>query len=207
MFALGLEFSLRSSCRSADRQNHAIFSRAHGGWVHDRRALAGRCGRAVTGHSSPSRRRPSSQGVRGAGIKGKLRELVVGVLVSGSDRDPLDGAPDSAGLRGGLTAGTLVWSSARLAGFLVGLVVVGLILVPRSIRAIVRLGRPETTLVAAVGICFACALLAQAFGYSVALGAFLAGSLVAESGEEKTVEHLVIRYATCSPPSSSSRSA
>ena len=29
------------------------------------------------------------------------------------------------------------------------------------------------------------------FGYSVALGAFIAGSLVAESGVEKTVEHLV----------------
>ncbi len=47
------------------------------------------------------------------------------------------------------------------------------------------------TLVASVGICFAAALLALAFGYSVALGAFIAGSLVAESGEEKTIEHLV----------------
>jgi CPA2 family monovalent cation:H+ antiporter-2 len=58
-------------------------------------------------------------------------------------------------------------------------------------RAVIRLNRPETTLVASVGICFAIALLAQSFGYSVALGAFLAGSLVAESGEEKQVEHLV----------------
>ena len=38
---------------------------------------------------------------------------------------------------------------------------------------------------ASIGICFAIALLAQAFGYSVALGAFIAGSLVAESGEEE----------------------
>ena len=69
---------------------------------------------------------------------------------------------------------------------------VGLLVVPRA-DARDRRGssRPETTLVASIGICFAVALLAQAFGYSVALGAFLAGSLVAESGEEKTIEHLV----------------
>jgi len=64
--------------------------------------------------------------------------------------------------------------------------------VPRAIRAIQRLNRPETTLVASVGICFATALLAQEFGYSVALGAFLAGSLVAESGQEKQIEHLIL---------------
>jgi monovalent cation:H+ antiporter-2, CPA2 family len=127
------------------------------------------------------------------GIRGKLRQVVVGVLVVEDLIAILLMALLTALASGeGLTAGTLVWSSARLAGFLVGLVVVGLLVVPRSIRAIVRLGRPETTLVASIGICFACALLAQAFGYSVALGAFLAGSLVAESGEEKTVEHLVV---------------
>ena len=47
-----------------------------------------------------------------------------------------------------------------------------------------------------------------AFGYSVALGAFLAGSLVAESGEEKRRSSTwCSRCATCSRRSSSSRSA
>ncbi len=63
--------------------------------------------------------------------------------------------------------------------------------VPRLVRAVFRLNRPETTLVATVGICFACALLARVFGYSVALGAFLAGALVAESGLGKPVERIV----------------
>jgi CPA2 family monovalent cation:H+ antiporter-2 len=79
----------------------------------------------------------------------------------------------------------------RLVAFLVGLVAVGLFLVPRAVRLVNRLNRPETTVVASVGLCFALALLAQKFGYSVALGAFIAGSLVAESGEEKQIEHLV----------------
>jgi CPA2 family monovalent cation:H+ antiporter-2 len=54
----------------------------------------------------------------------------------------------------------------------------------------VRLGRPETTLVTSVGICFAAALVALQFGYSVALGAFIVGSLIAESGEAEAIEDL-----------------
>jgi len=91
----------------------------------------------------------------------------------------------------GLAPGPLAATVGRLAAFLVGLVGVGMLVVPRSIRAIGRLNRRETTMVASIGICFAVALLAQAFGYSVALGAFIAGSLVAESGEEKQIERLV----------------
>ncbi|HVJ22215.1 MAG TPA: cation:proton antiporter, partial [Polyangiaceae bacterium] len=92
----------------------------------------------------------------------------------------------------GMSTATLAKSSGRLAVFLVALVSVGMLVVPRAIRAINRLKRPETTLVASMGICFGVALLAQEFGYSVALGAFIAGSLVAESGEEKQIEHLIV---------------
>jgi CPA2 family monovalent cation:H+ antiporter-2 len=82
-------------------------------------------------------------------------------------------------------------SSARLLAFLGGTLFLGLLLIPRAIRAIVALNRPETTLVGSVGICFALALLANKFGYSVALGAFLAGSLIAESGQARKIEPLV----------------
>ena len=93
--------------------------------------------------------------------------------------------------QGSISAGDLFSTAGRLAAFLVGLLVIGLLTVPRLMRAVVRLDRPETTVVTAMGICFAIAYLAQAFNYSVALGAFLAGSLVAESGEERPIEHLV----------------
>src|SRR5918994_2778454 len=89
---------------------------------------------------------------------------------------------------GGISAGDLLATAARLGVFLVTLLVVGLLTVPRLMRAVVRLDRAETTVVTAMGICFAAAYLALVFDYSVALGAFLAGSLVAESGEEKTIE-------------------
>ena len=64
--------------------------------------------------------------------------------------------------------------------------------VPRLIRIVASFERAETLLVASIGICFAFAILADHFGYSVALGAFLAGSLVAESGQGHKVEHLIL---------------
>jgi CPA2 family monovalent cation:H+ antiporter-2 len=51
--------------------------------------------------------------------------------------------------------------------------------------------RPETIVITSIGLCFAFALLARALGYSVALGAFIAGSLIAESGRGKEVAVLV----------------
>jgi CPA2 family monovalent cation:H+ antiporter-2 len=125
-------------------------------------------------------------------VTGRLRELVVSTLIV----EDLIAVLLMAILTGvasgsGLAPGPLAATVGRLAAFLVGLVGVGMLVVPRSIRAIGRLNRRETTLVASIGICFGVALLAQAFGYSVALGAFIAGSLVAESGEEKQIERLV----------------
>jgi CPA2 family monovalent cation:H+ antiporter-2 len=91
----------------------------------------------------------------------------------------------------GLSTGTVGTTLGVLAAFLVGLLVVGMLTIPRAMRAIVRLRKPETTLVASVGLCFAVALLANAAGFSVALGAFLAGSLVAESGSSRQVAELI----------------
>jgi monovalent cation:H+ antiporter-2, CPA2 family len=127
------------------------------------------------------------------GVRGDLRQLVVGVLIVEDLIAILLMAVLTALSSGdGLSLATVARSGGRLAAFLAGLVVVGMLVVPRMIRAISRLKRAETTLVASVGICFAIALLAHEFGYSVALGAFIAGSLVAESGEEKQVQQLIL---------------
>jgi len=90
-----------------------------------------------------------------------------------------------------LTAQELAITAGRLGGFLLAIVVIGLLTVPRLMRAVVRLNRHETTLVASIGIAFGFAYLGAAFGYSVALGAFIAGTLIGESGVEQTVEHVV----------------
>lgn len=126
-----------------------------------------------------------------AGIKGKLTELVYGILIV----EDLIAillltlfAAISAG--GSVSFQEFVYTAGALAIFLIALLFFGMLIVPRFIRFVVRMRRHETTLIAAVGLCFAVALLAKFFGYSVALGAFLAGALVAESGEAQ-VENLV----------------
>ncbi len=85
----------------------------------------------------------------------------------------------------------LAAETGRLALVLAAVVAGGYLVVPRAIRAVARLGSGETLLVASVGLAFAFSLLAHEAGYSVALGAFLAGTLVAESGRAESIERLV----------------
>lgn len=91
----------------------------------------------------------------------------------------------------GVETDELVMTLVRLLGFLAVMVVGGLLVVPRLVRRVGGMKHTETLLVVAVGLCFVLAALASRAGYSVALGAFLAGSLVAESGEHHRVEALV----------------
>jgi CPA2 family monovalent cation:H+ antiporter-2 len=82
----------------------------------------------------------------------------------------------------GLDASALAILLAKLGGFLALVLVVGLALVPRAIRWISSRARRETLLISALLLCFGISALAATAGYSVALGAFLAGVLIAESG-------------------------
>ena len=90
-----------------------------------------------------------------------------------------------------LSSAGLAMTAARLTAFLTMMLVGGVLLVPRAMRMVIGLRRPETTVVAAIGIAFGFAFLADYAGYSVALGAFVAGALIGESGVEKQVEEIV----------------
>ncbi len=125
-------------------------------------------------------------------ITGVLHELVFGVLVIQDLAAILFLALLTALAGGGEQPAHLLASTAgRLLGFLFVLMAAGYLVVPRFMRLVARLASPETLLVASVGLCFAFALLAEKAGYSVALGAFVAGALVAESGKARQVEPLV----------------
>jgi CPA2 family monovalent cation:H+ antiporter-2 len=125
-------------------------------------------------------------------VKGRVTELVFGILII-EDLIAifLLTILTTISRSGAVSPGDLALTAMRLAMFLTALIGFGLLIVPRAVRAVQRLANPETTLVASIGICFAAALVALSFGYSVALGAFIAGSLVAESGHEMEIERLV----------------
>jgi CPA2 family monovalent cation:H+ antiporter-2 len=125
-------------------------------------------------------------------IKGHVTEVVFGVLiVEDLIAILLLAILTSVATGAGLSAGSLAQIAGRLGGLLAVILIAGLFIVPRLMRMIVRVGRPETIVVANIGVCFAFALLAEKLGYSVALGAFVGGALVAESGEGHTIEPLV----------------
>ncbi len=125
-------------------------------------------------------------------VHGRLREIVFGMLIVEDLIAIILLAILTAIASGaGLSASSLGLTLIRLATFLAGLVLIGMLIVPRFVRAIVKSERTDTMLVGVIGLCFAAAYLAYTFGYSVALGAFIMGSLVAESGEAVRIERLV----------------
>ena len=107
----------------------------------------------------------------------KVASLVFGVLVVQDLVAILMLAAFSA-----LGGDSLAVSSGKLVGFIICFALLGVVTVPRLLRAVVKLDRAELTLITTVGLCFAGALAARKLGYSVALGAFLAGAVAAESG-------------------------
>jgi len=126
------------------------------------------------------------------GGKGKIAEIVLGILiVEDLIAILLLALLTPLGSGAGLSLAQVGLAVGKLAVFLAGTLALGLLVVPRLVRAILRTGQAETMVVACVGISFALALLARHLGYSVALGAFLAGALVAESGAATTIERSI----------------
>lgn len=120
----------------------------------------------------------------------EIRSFVFGILVlQDVAAVVLVAAMTAVASGGGLSAGELAKMLGRLGGVLILFLAGGVLIIPRLVRAVVRLKSQEVLVVVAAGVCFGFGLLAELFGYSVALGAFIAGMLVAESGRGTEVEH------------------
>ena len=85
-----------------------------------------------------------------------------------------------------VTVGTLV----KLIAFFVSVAVGGFLLVPRLIRMAGQTRMDEVLLVTVLGLVFGLALFAEKIGFSVALGAFLMGAVLAEVREVRRIERL-----------------
>ncbi len=92
---------------------------------------------------------------------------------------------------GSVQADTALALVGHLGLFVLVGMILGLLLLPRLVDYVAGFGRDETLLVSVLGICFGASLLAVWMGFSVALGAFLAGAVVAESRSVDRVLHLV----------------
>jgi monovalent cation:H+ antiporter-2, CPA2 family len=197
MFSIGLEFSIRSIARAGvATAATALFEVALMvslgylaarllGWSQTESLFAG----AAVGISSTMLVARAFEELR---VGSELRSVVYSLLVF----EDLIAIVLLAVLTGvasgrGLSSIELAITLGKLAGFLVAMMALGLLVVPRLVRMIAERGRPETLLISSLAICFGMATLAEHAGFSVALGAFLAGVLVAESGKAHQVEELI----------------
>ena len=85
----------------------------------------------------------------------------------------------------------LIYSVGKLVFFLVLWIIVGIYLIPLLLRWAKKLMNDETLLVVALGLCFGMVVLAAKTGFSAAFGAFIMGSILAETIEAEHIEHLV----------------
>lgn len=94
------------------------------------------------------------------------------------------------------TTGEISWVGAgqnllKLVAFFVAVAVGGFLLVPGLVRVASRTRMEEVLLITVLGLIFAGAILAERLGFSVALGAFLIGAVLAEVKEVNRIEKLV----------------
>jgi len=159
MFAMGLEFSLRKLARVAASAGLIAFIECSFmlwlgyvvglalGWTRQESFFAG----AMVAISSTT---IIVKAFEERGIKGLITEVVFGILVVEDLVAILLLAVLTAIASGaGVSAGHLAHIAARLGGLLALQIVGGLLIVPRLVRMVVRVGRPETIVVASVGIC------------------------------------------------------
>ena len=92
---------------------------------------------------------------------------------------------------GALHAGQVGVEVLKLAVFFTMVLVLGFIGVPRLFNYIAKFKSDEMLLITALGLCFGVALVASMLNYSVALGAFLIGAVIAESRQLHKIEELI----------------
>ena len=85
----------------------------------------------------------------------------------------------------------MMMSIAKLVFFLILWFVVGIYLIPLFFRKVKSLMSDETMLIVSLGLCFGMVVLASSVGFSPAFGAFIMGSILAETIEAEKIEHLV----------------
>src|SRR5262249_7946770 len=97
----------------------------------------------------------------------------------------------SVAATGSVATTDLLRTLGGLMVFLVASLVIGILAVPRLLDFVAKFNRNEMLLVAVLGLLFGFCLLVTWLGYSVALGAFVIGVIVAEARCITRIEHVV----------------
>ncbi|MDR1491695.1 MAG: cation:proton antiporter [Planctomycetaceae bacterium] len=91
-----------------------------------------------------------------------------------------------------LSGTELLLSSLKLAFFLILWFIMGIFLLPIFLRYCRNLLSDEILLLVSIGLCFMMVIVANHTGFSAALGAFVMGSILAETSKRNRIEHLIL---------------
>ena len=85
----------------------------------------------------------------------------------------------------------MIGSILKVAFFLILWFLVGIFIIPAFLKKVKKLMNDETLLVIALGLCLGMVVVATKTGFSAALGAFIMGSILAETIEAERIEHII----------------
>ncbi|OFZ80292.1 MAG: hypothetical protein A2583_11590, partial [Bdellovibrionales bacterium RIFOXYD1_FULL_53_11] len=85
----------------------------------------------------------------------------------------------------------LITTAGRMLIIMGSWIVTGYFVVPRLIRHVAKSGNDEVLAILSLGLCLLLAVFASHLGYSAVLGAFIMGSVIAESPESRRITELL----------------
>lgn len=97
----------------------------------------------------------------------------------------------SIAVNNSVEGGELIFSVAKLCFFLIIWFLVGTYLLPSFLNRVSRYLNDETLLVLSMGLCLGMAVFSVYCGFSLALGAFVMGSILAATSYAERIEHVV----------------
>lgn len=97
----------------------------------------------------------------------------------------------SVAVKQSFEGGEMAWQIAKLVAYLIIWFVAGIMVIPTLFKVCRRYLNDETMTIMSLGLCLGMVLLALGAGFSAALGAFVMGSILAETIEAERVERLV----------------
>jgi len=97
----------------------------------------------------------------------------------------------SAAKTGAIDSGEVMRTLGGLTVFLVASLVIGILTIPRLLDFVARFNSNEMLLVSVLGLLFGFCLVVVRLGYNAALGAFVIGAIIAETGALHRIERVI----------------
>lgn len=98
----------------------------------------------------------------------------------------------SIAINNSVEGGEMLYSVSKLVFFLVIWFLVGVFVLPTLLNSSRRFLNSETLLIVSMGLCFGMAVFSVACGFSLALGAFVIGSILAGTSFAERIEHVTM---------------